>query len=117
MKENETLLNPLLPAPGSKRFLVVEQLTFADILEHNDAPNPYGVVRVSLCDNRQHENKVPVYELLLEADEATEVKEAFAKASLWASGFMLGARYVGCDLGLTIQAPKTPTMIIKPYRE
>lgn len=105
MKENFDLLVLDLPAAGTKAWLIVEHLTLKDLNCRGEVPTSDGVVRISLCDTRNGDNPVSVYELMLDADDDPEANEAHAWARCWASGFVVGARYAGVDLGFVIRPP------------
>lgn len=107
MKENEDLLVPKLPPPGTKVWLVLKHLTLADLNARGEIAKSDGVMRLSLCDNEDGANPVPVYELLIDADEMKEANEAWRWVSRWASGFIVGARYAGLELGLCLDPPQT----------
>lgn len=66
-----------------------------------------SVIRLSLCANQEGDNPVPVYELLLNDDEIHNPIEAHDRIRTWAAGFMLGARYAGETIGLTIKPVQT----------
>ena len=109
MKENLKLLFDLLPPPGTKGFLVLESLTATELRERGQETEADSVIRLSLCANQEGDNPVPVYELLLNDDETHNPIEAHDRIRNWAAGFMLGARYAGEAIGLTIR----PTQAIE----
>ncbi|WP_042252159.1 hypothetical protein [Paracoccus sp. PAMC 22219] len=102
MKENLNLLFDLLPAPGTKGYLVLEHLTSGNLQDRGEVMAVESVIRLSLCSNQDGDNPVPVYELLLNDDETHNPIEAHDRIRTWAAGFMLGARYAGETIGLTI---------------
>lgn len=102
MKENLNLLFDLLPAPGTKGYLVLEHLTSGNLQDRGEVMGVDSVIRLSLCSNQEGDNPVPVYELLLNDDETHNPIEAHDRIRTWAAGFMLGARYAGETIGLTI---------------
>lgn len=103
MKENLKLLFDLLPPPGTKSFLVLESLTATELRERGQEPEADSVIRLSLCDTKDGENPIAVYELLLAEDETHNPIEAHNRIRTWAAGFMLGAKYAGQTIGLTIK--------------
>jgi len=103
MKENLDLLKPVLPLSGTKGFLVLEHLTTADLQNRGEETAADSVIRLSLCDTKHGENPVPVFELLLSEDETSNPVEAHSCIRTWAAGFMIGARYAGETIGLTIK--------------
>ena len=102
MKENLKLLFDLLPPPGTKGFLVLESLTATELRERGQEPEADSVIRLSLCDTKDGENPIAVYELLLSEDETHNPIEAHNRIRTWAAGFMMGARYAGENIGLNI---------------
>lgn len=62
-----------------------------------------SVIPFSLCDTKNGENPVSVYELSLYELETHNPIEAHNRIRTWAAGFMLGARYAGETIGLTIK--------------
>lgn len=102
MKENLELLMPVLPHSGTKGFLVLEHLTTAELQERGQEAASDSVIRLSLCDTKDGDNPVPVYELLLSEDETHNPIEAHNRIRTWAAGFMMGARYAGENIGLNI---------------
>lgn len=107
MKENLNLLFNLLPAPGTKGYLVLEHLTSINLQDRGEVMAADSVIRLSLCANQDGDNPVPVYELLLNDDETHNPIEAHDRIRTWAAGFMLGARYAGETIGLTIKPVQT----------
>ena len=107
MKENLMLFMPVLPSPGTKSFLVLEHLTAIELEDRGQEAMSDSVIRLSLCDTRDGENPVPVYELLLSEDETHNPIEAHNRIRTWAAGFMLGARYAGETIGLNIKPMQT----------
>ncbi|MBM3603290.1 MAG: hypothetical protein FJX25_00710 [Alphaproteobacteria bacterium] len=107
MKENLTLFMPVLPPPGTKGFLVLEHLTASELEDRGQETMADSVIRLSLCDTRDGENPVPVYELLLSEDETHNPIEAQNRIRTWAAGFMMGARYAGETIGLNIKPMQT----------
>ena len=107
MKENLNLLFNLLPAPGTKGYLVLEHLTSVSLQDRGEVTAADSVIRLSLCANQDGDNPVPVYELLLNDDETHNPIEAHDRIRTWAAGFMLGARYAGETIGLTIKPAQT----------
>ena len=107
MKENPEILKPVLPAPGTKGYLVLEHLTSADLRDRGHGTAAESVIRLSLCDTQDGKNPVPVYELLLDDNETHNPVQAYNRIRTWAAGFMLGASYAGQNLGLTIKPMQT----------
>ena len=107
MRENLMLFMPVLPPPGTKGFLVLEHLTAIELEDRGQQTMSDSVIRLSLCDTRDGENPVPVYELLLSEDETHNPIEAHNRIRTWAAGFMLGARYAGETMGLNIKPMQT----------
>lgn len=103
MKENLDLLKPVMPVPGTKGYLVLEHLTSADLRDRGQEREAESVIRLSLCESKDGNSLVPVYELLLDDRETDNPVDAHAIIRTWAAGFMLGARYAGLSLGLTIK--------------
>lgn len=103
MKENLKLLFDLLPTPGTKSFLVLESLTATELRERGQEAEADSVIRLSLCDTKDGQNPVAVYELLLSEDETHNPIEAHNRIRTWAAGFMLGANYAGETIGLAIK--------------
>lgn len=85
---------------GSKTWLITEHLTLADLNARGETPKSDGVVRASLCDNREGDNPLTVYECQLKADDAWEIRRKKRMVDQWASGFIVGARAAGLDLGI-----------------
>lgn len=102
MKENLMLFMPALPSPGTKGFLVLEHLTATELEDRGQETMADSVIRLSLCDTKDGDNPVPVYELLLSEDETHNPIEAQNRIRTWAAGFMMGARYAGEAIGLNI---------------
>lgn len=102
MKENLELLMPVLPPSGTKGFLVLEHLTTAELQDRGQEAVSDSVIRLSLCDTKDGDNPVAVYELLLSEDETHNPIEAHNRIRTWAAGFMMGARYAGENIGLNI---------------
>ena len=107
MRENLMLFMPMLPSPGTKSFLVLEHLTAIELEDRGQQTMSDSVIRLSLCDTRDGEKPVPVYELLLSEDETHNPIEAHNRIRTWAAGFMLGARYAGETIGLNIKPMQT----------
>lgn len=107
MRENLMLFMPVLPPPGTKGFLVLEHLTAIELEDRGQQTMSDSVIRLSLCDTRDGENPIPVYELLLSEDETHNPIEAHNRIRTWAAGFMLGARYAGETIGLNIKPMQT----------
>ena len=84
----------LLPPSGTKGFLVLEHLTTAELRKRGQEAAD-SVIRLSLCDTKDGDNPVAVYELLLSEDETHNPIEAHNRIRTWAAGFMMGARYAG----------------------
>lgn len=103
MKENLKLPFDLLPPPGTKSFLVLESLTATELRKRGQEAEADSVIRLSLCDTKDGENPVAVYELLLSEDETHNPIEAHNRIRTWAAGFMLGANYAGETIGLAIK--------------
>ena len=106
MKENLELLMPALPLSGTKGFLVLEHLTTAQLQDRGQETAADSVIRLSLCDTKDGENPVPVYELLLSEDETHHPIEAHNRIRTWAAGFMMGARYAGETIGMNIMSTR-----------
>lgn len=106
MKENLKLLFDLLPPPGTKGFLVLEHLTATELDDRGQKAASDSVIRLSLCDTKDGENPVAVYELLLSEDETHNPIEAHNRIRTWAAGFMLGAKYAGETIGLVIKSTR-----------
>ena len=104
MKENLKLLFDLLPPPGTKGFLVLESLTATELRERGQETESDSVIRLSLCDTKDGENPIAVYELLLSEDESHSPIEAHNRIRTWAAGFMMGANYAGESIGLVIKS-------------
>ena len=104
MKENLMLFMPVLPPSGTKGFLVLEHLTTAQLQDRGQETAADSVIRLSLCDTKDGENPVPVYELLLSEDESHNPIEAHNRIRTWAAGFMMGANYAGESIGLVIKS-------------
>ena len=102
MKENLMLFMPVPPSPGTKSFLVLEHLTATELEDRGQETMADSVIRLSLCDTKDGENPVPVYELLLSEDETHNPIEAHNRIRTWAAGFMMGALYAGEAIGLNI---------------
>jgi len=102
MKENLMLFMPVLPPSGTKGFLVLEHLTIAELQDRGQEAASDSVIRLSLCDTKDGDNPIPVYELLLSEDETHNPIEAQNRIRTWAAGFMMGARYAGQIIGLNI---------------
>ena len=107
MRENLMLFMPMLPSPGTKSFLVLEHLTTAELQDRGQEAASDSVIRLSLCDTKDGDNPVAVYELLLSEDETHNPIEAHNRIRTWAAGFMMGARYAGEAIGLNIMPTRT----------
>lgn len=107
MRENLMLFMPVLPPSGTKGFLVLEHLTIAELQDRGQEAVSDSVIRLSLCDTKEGDNPVAVYELLLSEDETHNPIEAHNRIRTWAAGFMLGARYAGETIGLNIKPMQT----------
>ena len=103
MRENLCLMAPVLPAPGSKSFLIVEHLTSMELRERGEETDAESIIRLSLCETPNGHNPVPVYELLLDECETPCPIEAQSQIRTWAAGFILGACYAGSTIGLIIK--------------
>ncbi len=110
-KENFDLLGKTFEefAPG-KTYIIVEHLDLADLNESGVEATSDGVIRASVCDDEKGTNAIPVYEVLLQNDEQEEARDALDFVSQWASGFLVGARFSGNNLGLKIK----PTKHLRP---
>lgn len=106
MRENLALNAPVLPEAIQKSYLVVEHLTYSDLLERGENAAADSHLRLSLCDTQDGQNPVTVYELLLDHDAQDDPIAAQNRVGVWAAGFILGARYAGKNLRLTFKPGK-----------
>lgn len=103
MRENLSVAAVVLPQPTAKEYLIVEHLTYSDLLERGEVAAADSHLRLSLCDDQDGHNPIIVHELLLDHDAQDDPVAAQSRIGIWAAGFILGARYAGMNLKLTFK--------------
>lgn len=104
MKENPALNAFVVPDNSDKSYLVVEHLTYSDVLALGETPAADSHLRLSLCDTPNGNNPITVYELLLDEDAQDDPIAAQNRVGVWASGYILGARHAGKNLKLIFKS-------------